>query len=620
MSRLNVQKDPTEKSSSQPGAFLPVKKKKRAGWIWVTSAAMVLLTVLVFGRSRTKTEKIFVDLSDTTVLSHTDLRHTISASGTVESAESTSVYSALAYPVQAVHVRVGDKVEAGALLAELDGQNILNQIASQEISRNTAAASGAAQVDAEQDNYDNFRYGLENGLNSTLNNAQIQADNAYTAYEQALLTYNRYLDSMQEGENTTLINAEAALQAAENALEAARDGYEDLQTAAQEAEDACLEAEQELERVRSEIDRLTLEKEALEQQTPENTEEIARLNSQIQQLNTRLLKLTESFEDAQQIQNSTRAQLVSAEAALEQAEAQYDTQRSAYRAAVTGTDQMLEDYRTNVDQTWNAYENALTALETAEKSVQDQLQTYENNLTAAKSSTSTESVEESIRQLRVSLSDTQITAPVSGTVTAVYAEVGASGSGLLFVIEDTEHLIVSTSVKGYDMGQVRTGIPVVITSDSTGDAEHDGILSRLAPAANKNMQGMTDTTAEAVFAAEVEIPSTDTGLLIGMEAQLDFVLEEASHVLTVPYDAVYENRQGQTCVITLTEQENGCFLLQETAVQTGMSDDLDMVISGSGIREDIRVLNEPDAYLPYIGQILPTGTASANPFMDRMGG
>lgn len=610
-----------EKRGSQPGAFLPTKKKRKSKWIWIASAVMVLAVILLFsGGRKGRAGNVFVDLSDTTVLADTDLRSTISANGIVESAESTAVYSTLAYPVKAVHVEVGDRVEAGSLLAELDDQNILDQISSQEISRNTAAASSASQVKAAQDNYDNFKYGLDNGLNATLNNAQIQADNAYSAYEQALLAYDRHLDSLQEDENTALISAEASLRSAETALDAAQQTYDALAETARETETAYWQAKQELEQVQLQIDQLTQQKDALVQTDPEAADEIARLDAEILQRKTELLPLTISFELAQQEYTSVQSQLSSAESALDQAADLYETQTAAYRAAVTGADQLLADYQTNVDTAWKAYEDALTALETAEKSVQDQLQTYENTLSSAKNNGSTASVDESIRQLRVSLEDTKITAPASGTVTAVYAEVGAAGSGLLFVIEDTEHLIVNTSVKSYDMGSVHTGIPVVITSDSTGDAEFDGILSRLAPAANKNMQGVTDTTTDAQFAAEVEVCATDTGLLIGMEAQLDFVLGEASQVLTVPYSAVYKNQQNQTCVITLTQQEDETYLLQETAVQTGMSDDLDIVISGSEIREGVRVLNDPDAYRQYIGKNLPEGIASTNPFLYPMGG
>lgn len=189
---------------------------------------------------------------------------------------------------------------------------------------------------------------------------------------------------------------------------------------------------------------------------------------------------------------------------------------------------------------------ALTSLKSTKKSTQDQLQTYANSLSSAN------------------------TDSAAGTVTAVYAEVGSSGSGLLFVIEDVNDLVVSTSVKGYDMGTVQTGMKVAIYSDATGDKEIEGVISRIAPTSNKTSQGATDTSSEATFAAEVEITSQDTGLCIGMEAQLDYIIAEQSSVLAAPYDAVYKNENGQTCVLAVIEQEDGKYLIQEVAVTTGM--------------------------------------------------
>lgn len=72
--------------------------------------------------------------SDTQVLSYTDLESSVSATGTVESSDTTKVYSTLAYQVKSVLVEVGDVVQEGDLLAELDAEPIKNQIATQQTS------------------------------------------------------------------------------------------------------------------------------------------------------------------------------------------------------------------------------------------------------------------------------------------------------------------------------------------------------------------------------------------------------------------------------------------------------------------------------------------------------
>ena len=636
------------------GKFLSKTKKKTkkrvitAVVLVVLAAALILPGVLGGGK-----EVPQLDLTDTTVLAYTDLRSTISATGTVESAESTTVYSTVAYPVMAVHVEVGDQVREGDLLAELDDHSIQNQITSQEISLDLSTQSSSQQVQAAQDNYNNFKSGIDQGLNATLNGAKNQVENAYNNYEKALTAYKRYRDSLDEGENTALLNAEAAYRSTSEARDTARETYRQLSDGYDAAAEAYAEAEAQWNEANAQLDALKADLDAIGEEINRYTAELAELagiseesrteeqQARVQELNALLLDLQEeqnqltasrlerelqvyllqtAYDEAASAVSQLESQLISAEKAVDQAEQAYDLQRASYRATVTTVDNTLADYQTNVDTAWDAYQDALTSLASTEKTVSEQLKTYENNLTTAQIGANKASQEESLRQLRENLEDTRITAPVSGTVTAVYAKVGGSGSGLLFVIEDVDNLVVDTSVKGYDVGAVQPGMKVLIRSDATGDAELEGVLTSIAPTSNKNAMGQTDVTGEAVFAAEVEVTSKDTGLRIGMEAQLDYILAEASHVLAVPYDAVYQDETGQTCVLAALEQEDGHYLIRSLPVTTGMDDDLDMVITGPEIREGLRVIHDPDRYLELLGQSVLAGTGLHNDLMSAMMG
>ncbi len=677
---------------------IPVKNDKRKKWV-ITAVAVAAILLCVVGLP-----KLFgigkdiplLDLNDTTVLAYTDMVDSISADGTIESAESTMVYSTNAYTVKGVHVEVGDYVEAGQLLAELDDQNIQDQITSQKLNIASSKRNSDEQIKSAQANYDNYKYGLEHGLNSTLNSAQSKVDSALEAYEKAQLTYNRYLESLNLGENTTVLNAESALRTAQDNLDSALDAletaedscndaridyaqanedlrlaYNDLYTlqnsqgilineinrlkatltsyesikaglesrktaaqglfdslnakkneleaiAAADRTDAQISelngisaqitaAEAEISRIEQELSELsdsaTIQSQiaALEKELSDAQQELTALDARVKQLQTAL-------EQAEKVLKSADKQVENAHKKIENAQTNYESQLSAYNASMTGVDNTLADYADNVESTYNAYKDALTSLEATKKSTQDQLQSYANSLSSTKSSANTDSAEENLRQLRVDLAGTRITAPCAGTITAVYAEVGASGSGLLFVIEDVDNLVVSTSVKGYDMGTVQPGMKVAIHSDATGDKEIKGVISRIAPTSNKTSFGTTDTSSEATFAAEVEITDEDTGLCIGMEAQLDYIIAQQDNVLAVPYDAVYKNKNGHSCVLTATQQEDGRYLIQEIEVETGMDDDLDMVISGANVKEGLRVINEADSYLNLLGHTVTAGT------------
>jgi multidrug resistance efflux pump len=119
-----------------------------------------------------------------------------------------------------------------------------------------------------------------------------------------------------------------------------------------------------------------------------------------------------------------------------------------------------------------------------------------------------------------------IRAPANGVVTSVFAKEGTVGAGLLFVIEDTDKLKVTAKFREYDIGRIKTGMEVTITSDATGAAAYRGVISRINPAAVKGAGGETAHTPVVEFEAEVTVTSENTSLRIGSNARLDIVLND----------------------------------------------------------------------------------------------
>ena len=633
---------------------------------------------------------------DVMTLSSTDLRRTVSATGTVESAQSVLVYSTQSYAVQEVLVEVGDYVEAGQLMAKLDDGVILDQIESQEAALSASNSASSAAIAAAEHNYEQYKAALDAGLNSSILNAESSVSNAYdnyvsayntyeryradlaagnnsailsaenalesaeNAYLSAQKTYDRYAESLDEGENSTILAQESALEgaerslsAAEDAYDSAQDAYDDARAQAEEAQTSYGKAQAEVEQAKQKLDEAKEKVSILTEQV--NTGEATKdqLDAAVVEQNT----AQQTFDQAkneetqasltlalrQAARDSAQSQASAAERTLEEAEAAYDTAQTQYRAALNSADDALEDYADAVDTAYEAYldaqvtlentqadaqetladyadrlntayaayESAQAGLESTENAAQNQLQSYQDSLNSAYANASTSTGEVSLRQLRADLEGTEITAPAAGTVTAVYAEVGSSGAGLLFVIEDVDNLVVATSVKDYDVASVSTGMAVAIQSDSTGDEVYDGEVTSIAPTAAKNAAGETDTSGDISFATDVAVTSQDTGLRIGMSVELDFVLDEALNALSVPYDAVYENDQGQTCLLVLEEGEDGELLLTELPVTTGLETDLDIAVEGEGLTEGVQVVTDPDRYLPLAGQEVALGTEGA---------
>lgn len=580
-------------------AVKPRRKKKKFKKRWLVLAVVVLAAAggLLLRKKGANTQTVLA--SDTQVLSYTDLESSVSATGTVESSDTTKVYSTLAYQVKSVLVEVGDTVQEGDLLAELDAEPIENQIATQQTSMEVASGSAGAQVQSAYDAYENFKQGLDAGLNASLIGAQSQVDTAYDAYVRAQNAYDRYKENVELGENTQVLSVEAqrnsaatALDQAETALDTANEAYK----AAKDAYGTLPELDEQLQEAKR-------RKQELEDAQERLSVEYVTLVVQIETLEKQKQTIESSFESAKQGRESARQ-------AVEQAQSAYDIAQATYNAAVRGEDQALSDYADAVDSAWRAYQTALTSLDSTKKGTEDQLEAYSDTLASANAGANTAVTQESIRQLNQTLDDTKITAPVSGTVTAVYASVGSSGSGLLFVIEDTDHLVISTSVKGYDLGDVKTGMTVEIKSDATGDLVIPGTLTTIAPTAKKNQLGDTEASNDPSFEAEVSVDSAESGLRIGMEARLSYIIERQAHVLAVPYEAVFTDEAGQSCILVLRTQEKETYLVEKLPVTTGLDDDLDIAVSGTGVEEGLRVITDAKSYLSYIGKTVTLAQAT----------
>lgn len=574
-------------------AVKPRRKKKKFKKRWVVLAVVVLVAAGGFLLRKKGGNTQTVLASDTQVLSYTDLESSVSATGTVESSDTTKVYSTLAYQVKSVLVEVGDTVQEGDLLAELDAEPIENQIATQQTSMEVASGSAGAQVQSAYDAYENFKQGLDAGLNASLIGAQSQVDTAYDAYVRAQNAYDRYKENVELGENTQVLSVEAQRNSAATALDQA----EDAESSAKKAYNALKESIKEID------DRLRIIDKALE--TPETLQP-----GEQEQLEAEKAALEGKKAELEPQRDTAKDGWRKAQDAVSTAQSAYDIAQATYNAAVRGEDQALSDYADAVDSAWRAYQTALTSLDSTKKGTEDQLEAYSDTLASANAGANTAVTQESIRQLNQTLDDTKITAPVSGTVTAVYASVGSSGSGLLFVIEDTDHLVISTSVKGYDLGDVKTGMTVEIKSDATGDSVIPGTLTTIAPTAKKNQLGDTEASNDPSFEAEVSVDSAESGLRIGMEARLSYIIACQAHVLAVPYEAVFTDEAGQSCILVLRTQEKETYLVEKLPVTTGLDDDLDIAVSGTGVEEGLRVITDAKSYLSYIGKTVTLAQAT----------
>lgn len=534
-----------------------------------------------------------------TTLQEKDIQNTIGGTGTVESGQKHYVYPTTSgYSVMEIPVEVGDTVQAGDVLCILDDSALASQRESSELSLDQNVRAAEQQVKTVRDSYEAAVASVKDGTNSTLISAQSQVTNAYYSYLSAVDQYNQYQDSLNR--------ASAALSTAKQSLEAANNKVTAIQQAIQETEQAAAGTDTtvpggDVTTPGTDVTTPgtdTSGASGADTSTTPGADTSAASGAEAQSTQAAMASGSAPAASAQSNSGGDRDMtLEELQAALPAAQAEQAAAQTAVneaQAAYNSASGQGYSLSLAVDSAYNGYVTALKSLDAAIASVETQLQSSENQLDSAKLSAQSarETRELTLEQMDESMEDLVITAPAAGTVTAVYATVGGPSTGLLFVIEDVEDLVVKTTIRSYDVGQVQEGMDVTIKSDATGDASFAGTVSFIAPASQKTATGETNTANE-VFDAEVKVLSQDTGLRIGMSVRLNYVLEAETGVLAVPYDAVYTNASGQSCVMAARDQGNGKYLLEEIPVATGVESDVEVAISGPGIQAGLQVLNDP---------------------------
>lgn len=278
-----------------------------------------------------------------------------------------------------------------------------------------------------------------------------------------------------------------------------------------------------------------------------------------------------------------------AEEALTKAKLNYDN-------AVSNSSESLQSAAEAVEKAKISYQSALTSqsesLDSAKSSLVKAESSYQSALINTQSSTSTASSQISIEQqqlqlqtLQDTLADTTVRSPVGGTVTYVNVEDGATASGLIFVVEDTDDLIVNTTVGESDINSLSVGQSVQIQTDNTGDDVFKGTIIQISNAATKDSTGATSSSTNVTFDVVISITDKDSRLKIGMNATLSIVVNEATNVYAVETDLV--TTRGDKSFIEVKEGEG----TKQIEVTTGLETDTMTEISSPELKEGLEIVS-----------------------------
>lgn len=562
-----------------------------------------------------------VSYAETSEIQLKTLENTISVGGTVQSAESRKVYSKLIYPVETVSVSVGDSVKKGDVLCTINTDDLQQQILQQQASVESSGINSDYNLSEAEERYTEALEKYQNGENSVIVSAQKGIDQAEKALEDA---------KRQEklGVNSSLpVN----IQSAEANVESAKTNYDNAVKAYNKAVSE-LEPENYPANVRTTAESIDEYKEYLsivenKMYNRELEAAYAKYNAAKGDYTTakeevsngtatgNLEELQEAYAAAKQeyetiknkydeenlkkqietAENQLESLIEGLEAARDSAEISMKNAKMAYDKAVTDLEN-IKNQSSNTEESYGiAVKNAEDALETAKKDYENAVKQVESELSSLKKQAEQQRTISGLndpqviilQNLKDKLEYAVITAPCDGIITSVRAEEGLVAEGPLFVIEDLDDLRISSYVGEYDITYVNEGMNAAIRCDALDGAEYSGKVITVSPTSDASA-----SNTGVNYKIETEVDGEDGKLRVGMSAKVDIVSERKENVLTITYDSLTADENGNDAVYIAEKGDDGIWRARLIPVQIGLETDYEIEVISSELKEGMLVLTD----------------------------
>lgn len=534
-------------------------KKKNRKWIWIGAVILVIAIVgivfILLNNRANAQRNAEAGTGEIVTAFIGDLTTGASASGQIVARRDARLTPGISGEVAEVLVSVGDRVQAGDPLLQLDTDALERAVTSAEQALAIQEANLASLVapPAAQDLA---------AAQAAVTNAQAQLD-----------------DLVAGPSDDDIAASEANVRAAQANVWAASEQLELARSGASEAEIATAQADL-----------------------------IAAIGQQesTQELYDNLLKCF-SFEvpggGKREIcpglgapEEQTRFNLEAAKAGVTSAQAQLDTLLAGpdadavaiAQAGLAATQAQLEAAQANHELLLKgASEAQVAAAEASLAQAQANLEALQNGpdeaqVTAAE--TSVEQAQINLERAQHNLAEATLVAPFGGIITAVHVNIGEFANGAAVEMVDSEDLEVVLDVDEADIGRISIDQPAVITLESFPQAELAGRVVSITPEA-KN-----DNSALVTYEVHLTLDKTDLTVRVGMTADADLLTDDRQNALLLPNQAINADRNTNTYSVNLVKiAEDGGQSVEEVQVTIGLRDGRFTQIT-SGLQEGDQVL------------------------------
>lgn len=179
-----------------------------------------------------------------------------------------------------------------------------------------------------------------------------------------------------------------------------------------------------------------------------------------------------------------------------------------------------------------------------------------------------------MEQAEASLRKTEVRAPFTGYVTDVYFEPGALvGSGTIVLqMLDVDPLSVTVQVDEIDIGQIDPGMDVRVEVDALPDQFLDARLEKIALTGRQTQGGIVN------YEAEVLLDEVVPGVRVGMTAEANIIVNQASNVIAIPNAYIRLDRSTGQAFTNIVDDQND---VVEIPISIGLrGEDFSEVIAG----------------------------------------
>ncbi len=517
------------------GVVINMQTIKKYKWVFLAIGAVLLIGLGAFlVRGRGGSAAAAGDQQETAAAFIGDLAESATASGQVSAARDAALSLAASGRVAQVPVSVGDTVNAGDLLVQLDTAELARALASAEYDLAIAQAQLADLLDAA-------------------------APEELAAAEAAVRSAQAQLDDRLAGPSAEEIAAsEASVNAAQASVWSASGSY----VASQDVSEADIAAAQkELTQALDDqkvahdawVDLAICKVNEDGTHTCVPKQENDKMDAAAEQV--RIANAQVAIKQAQldELLNPDANQVASSQAGVGSASAQYDAALARHNALLAGaSDAEIASARADLASAQAALDKLLLGPE------QTDITIYQTRVAQA---------ETALAEAQNALDDAALTAPFAGIVTAVHVAPGEQATGVAAEMIAADSLEVILSVDEIDVGKLAVGQPAELTMETWPNVPLSSSVTAIAPNATSADSGVVS------YDVHLAMPETDLPVLVGMTANADLLTEKRENVLLVPNAAIHPDRQNNTYSVTVVRSDaEGNKEMIPVVVEIGLKD------------------------------------------------